>query len=43
MNQPDYVEIEQLLNAQRSLTEAAEAHGTLTGCLCALADYSFQD
>jgi hypothetical protein len=43
MNQPDYVEIEQLLNAQRSLTEAAEAHGTLTGCLCSLADYSFQD
>lgn len=43
MNQPDYVEIEQLLNAQRSLTEAAEAHGTLAGCLCALVDYSFQD
>ena len=43
MNQPDYTEIEQLLNAQRSLTEAAEAHGTLTGCLCALADFSFQD
>ena len=43
MNQPDYAEIEQLLTAQRSLTEAAEAHGTLAGCLCALADYSFQD
>ena len=43
MNQPDYVEIEQLLNAQRSLTEAAEAHGVLSGCLCALADFSFQD
>jgi hypothetical protein len=43
MNQPSYTEIEQLLSAQRSLTEAAEAHGTLTGCLCALADFSFQD
>jgi uncharacterized protein YgfB (UPF0149 family) len=43
MNQPDYAEIEQLLSAQRSLTEAAEAHGTLAGCLCALADFAFQD
>jgi hypothetical protein len=43
MNQPDYAEIEQLLNAQRSLTDAAEAHGTLAGCLCALTDYGFQD
>jgi len=43
MNQPQYTEIEQLLSAQRSLTEAAEAHGTLTGSLCALADFGFQD
>jgi uncharacterized protein YgfB (UPF0149 family) len=43
MEHPDYAEIEQLLTAERSLTEAAEAHGTLAGCLCALADYSFQD
>jgi uncharacterized protein YgfB (UPF0149 family) len=43
MEHPDYAEIEQLLSAERSLTEAAEAHGTLAGCLCALADYSFQD
>jgi len=43
MNQPDYADIEQLLSGQRSLTDAAEAHGTLAGCLCALADYSFQD
>jgi uncharacterized protein YgfB (UPF0149 family) len=43
MNQPDYVEIEQLLSAQRSLTDAAEAHGTLAGSLCAVADYAFQD
>ena len=43
MIQPDYDQIEQLLSGQRSLTDAAEAHGTLTGCLCALADYAFQD
>ena len=43
MDQPHYSEIEQLLSTQRSLTEAAEAHGTLAGCLCALADCSFQD
>jgi uncharacterized protein len=43
MDHPDYPEIEHLLSEQRSLTEAAEAHGTLAGCLCALADYSFQD
>ena len=43
MNQPDYAEIEQLLSEQRSLNDAAEAHGSLAGCLCALADYSFQD
>src|ERR1700741_2005796 len=43
MNQPDYADIEQLLSGQHSLTDAAEAHGTLAGCLCALADFSFQD
>jgi uncharacterized protein len=43
MDHPDYPEIEQLLSEQRSLTEAAEAHGMLAGCLCALVDYSFQD
>jgi len=43
MNQPDYADIEQALSGQRALTDAAEAHGTLAGCLCALADYSFQD
>lgn len=43
MNQPDYAEIEQLLGTLRSLTDAAEAHGTLAGCLSALADYSFGD
>jgi len=43
MKQPAYSEVEQLLTEQRSLTQAAEAHGTLAGCLCALADFSFQD
>lgn len=43
MNQPDYSSIQQLLSEQRSLADAAEAHGTLTGCLCALTDYAFQD
>ncbi len=43
MNQPDYAHIQQLLGEQRSLTDAAEAHGTLTGCLCAVTDYGFED
>ena len=43
MIQPEYDQIEQLLSGQRSLTDAAEAHGTLAGCLCAVADYGFQD
>lgn len=43
MIQPDYDQIERLLKEQRSLTDAAEAHGTLTGCLCAVADYGFQE
>ncbi len=40
---PDYTQIEQLLLQERSLAEAAEAHGTLTGCLCATAGYRFED
>ena len=43
MTPPDYQRFQQLLAQERSLAEAAEAHGTLAGCLCALADYSFQD
>ncbi|MGH8132742.1 MAG: UPF0149 family protein [Steroidobacteraceae bacterium] len=43
MHQPDYTHIQQLLGEQRSLTDAAEAHGTLTGCLCAVTDYGFED
>ena len=43
MIQPDYSQIQQLLVAQRSLAEAAEAHGTLTGCLCGASAYRFED
>jgi uncharacterized protein len=43
MQHPDYSDIHHLLLAQRSLADAAEAHGTLTGGLCASADYRFED
>ena len=36
-------DIQQLLGDQRSLTDAAEAHGTLAGCLCAAVGYRFED
>ena len=38
-----YTEIQQVLTGERSLADAAEAHGTLTGCLCAAAEYRFED
>jgi uncharacterized protein YgfB (UPF0149 family) len=40
---PDYSHIEQLLVQERSLADAAEAHGTLAGCLCATSGYRFED
>jgi uncharacterized protein len=43
MIQPDYSHFQQLLAQERSLAEAAEAHGTLAGCLCAAAGYRFED
>jgi uncharacterized protein len=43
MQHQDYSDIQQLLLAQRSLAEAAEAHGTLTGGLCATAEYRLDD
>ena len=43
MIQPDYSQIQQLLVARHSLAEAAEAHGTLTGCLCGASAYRFED
>jgi len=38
-----YAEIQRLLTDQRSLADAAEAHGTLAGCLCAAVGYRFED
>jgi uncharacterized protein len=43
MLQQDYSHIQQLLAQERSLADAAEAHGTLAGCLCAAAGYRFED
>jgi uncharacterized protein len=40
---PDYSHIQQLLAQERSLADAAEAHGTLAGCLCATSGYRFED
>jgi uncharacterized protein len=38
-----YEQIQQVLNQAHSLTDAAEAHGTLTGCLCSTVAYRFED
>jgi uncharacterized protein len=38
-----YAEIQQVLDQAHSLTDAAEAHGTLAGCLCASVAYRFED
>ena len=43
MHPADYSEIQRLLTDQRSLADAAEAHGTLAGCLCAAVGYRFED
>jgi uncharacterized protein YgfB (UPF0149 family) len=43
MIQPDYTHIQQLLAQERALSEAAEAHGTLAGCLCGASGYRFED
>jgi len=43
MNQATYAEIQRVLTDERSMTDAAEAHGTLTGCLCAAIGYRFED
>ncbi len=43
MDQPEYAHVQQLLTAARSLADAAEAHGTLAGCLCGAAGYRFED
>ena len=43
MHPASYTDIQRLLADQRSLAEAAEAHGTLAGCLCAAVGYRFED
>jgi uncharacterized protein YgfB (UPF0149 family) len=43
MTQMDYSPIQELLARERALTDAAEAHGTLAGCLCAVAGYRLED
>ncbi len=43
MIQANYAEIQRVLAGERSLTDAAEAHGTLAGCLCVAAGYRFED
>jgi uncharacterized protein YgfB (UPF0149 family) len=40
---PDYDHVQQLLTQERSLADAAEAHGTLAGCLCAAQGYKVED
>jgi len=39
----DYGEIQNALRQARAVAEAAEAHGTLAGCLCATVQYRFED
>ncbi|HUK02894.1 MAG TPA: UPF0149 family protein [Steroidobacteraceae bacterium] len=43
MQAADYSDIQHALETSRSLTDAAEAHGTLAGCLCATIGYGFED
>jgi uncharacterized protein YgfB (UPF0149 family) len=43
MLQPEYSQVQQLLVRERALADAAEAHGTLAGCLCGAAGYRFED
>ena len=43
MNPSDHHTIQQLLAQERALAHAAEAHGTLAGCLCAAGGYRFDD
>jgi hypothetical protein len=43
MHTENYTEIQRVLAEDRSLADAAEAHGTLAGCLCAAIGYRFED
>jgi uncharacterized protein YgfB (UPF0149 family) len=43
MQTASYAEIQRVLIDERSMTDAAEAHGTLVGALCAMTAYRFED
>ncbi len=43
MHTASYAEIQRVLADERSMTDAAEAHGTLAGALCATTTYRFED
>jgi hypothetical protein len=43
MTQATYVDIQRVLTDERALADAAEAHGTLAGCLCTAVGYRFED
>jgi len=43
MAEAQYPEIERLLADSRALTDLPEAHGTLSGALCASSDYRYED
>jgi uncharacterized protein YgfB (UPF0149 family) len=43
MQTASYAEIQRVLLDERSMTGAAEAHGTLVGALCTAATYRFED
>jgi len=43
MHTASYAEIQRVLADERSMTDAAEAHGTLAGALCTAGAYRFED
>jgi hypothetical protein len=43
MHMASYAEIQRVLLEERSMSEAAEAHGTLAGSLCTAVTYRFED
>src|SRR5262249_4865394 len=43
MQTASYAEIQRVLTDERSMTDAAEAHGTLVGALCMAPTYRFED
>ncbi|MEJ1965839.1 MAG: UPF0149 family protein [Gammaproteobacteria bacterium] len=43
MQTASYTEIQRVLADERSMTDAAEAHGTLAGALCSAFPYRFED